>query len=77
MYRPPAFATDDMAALHDVIRKRVFATVAGAIDGAIAFSYAPVVLDADAGLKGSVRFHLAAGNPVATSAPSAASIRSR
>jgi len=65
MYRPPAFAADDVAALHDAIRRRVFATVACVIDSAIAIAYAPVVLDADDGPLGSVRFHLAGNNPVA------------
>ena len=65
MYRPPAFATNDIAALHDAIRARVFATIACTIDGTIALAYAPTVLDADDGPLGSVRFHLAAANPVA------------
>lgn len=65
MYRPPAFATDDVALLHEAIRSRVFATVACVIDGAVEFAYAPVVVDAGEGPKGSVRFHLAAANPVA------------
>jgi transcriptional regulator len=65
MYRPSAFATDEVTALHDVIRQRAFATVACVIDGTIAFAYAPVVLDADNGPHGSVRFHLAGINPVA------------
>ena len=65
MYRPPAFATNDIAALHDAIRTRVFATIACTIDGTIALAYAPVVLDADDGPLGSVRVHLAATNPVA------------
>jgi transcriptional regulator len=65
MYRPPAFATDNIAALHEAIRSRVFATVACVIDGAMEFAYAPVVLDADEGPKGSVRFHLAGNNAVA------------
>lgn len=60
MYRPPAFAVDDIAVLHDVIRERVFATVAAIIDGGIRFAYAPVVLDGN-----GVRFHLAARNPLA------------
>lgn len=62
MYRPPAFASDDRAAIYAVIRERVFATVAAVIDGAIAFAYAPVVLDAP---RNAVRFHLARNNPVA------------
>ncbi|HWE05431.1 MAG TPA: FMN-binding negative transcriptional regulator [Rhizomicrobium sp.] len=65
MYRPSAFATDEVTALHDVIRQRAFATVACVIDGTIALAYAPVVLDVDTGPRGSVRFHLAGINPVA------------
>ena len=65
MYRPPAFATNDIAALHDAIRTRVFATIACMIDGTIALAYAPVVLDADDEPLGGVRLHLAAANPVA------------
>jgi transcriptional regulator len=64
MYRPSAFALDDAAALHEAIRARALATVACVIDGAIAFAYAPVVLDADVGPYGSARFHLAGNNPV-------------
>lgn len=65
MYRPPAFALDELAGLHEAIRSRAFATVACPVDGAIELAYAPVVLDAGAGAKGGVRFHLAAGNPIA------------
>lgn len=64
MYRPKAFAVDDVAALHGFIREQPFATIAVAVDGAVIFAYAPVVLDAGNGI-GSVRFHLAANNPVA------------
>jgi transcriptional regulator len=64
MYRPSAFAVDDVAVLHEVIRKRVFATFASVVDGEVAFAYAPVVLDAG-GAMGSIRFHLAVGNPLA------------
>ncbi|HEX2593256.1 MAG TPA: FMN-binding negative transcriptional regulator [Rhizomicrobium sp.] len=64
MYRPPFFAVDDVAILHDVIRSRVFATLAVADEGRVRFAYAPVVLDA-AGEKGALRFHLARGNPLA------------
>ncbi len=64
MYRPKAFVVDDVAVLHRFIRERAFATIAVAKDGAVAFAYAPVVLDA-AGALGAVRFHLAKSNPVA------------
>ena len=65
MYRPSAFAVDDVSVLHDVIRKRVFATIAAVRDGAVAFAYAPVILDAGNGAKGGIRYHLAVGNPLA------------
>jgi len=64
MYRPSAFAVDDVAVLHEVIRKRVFATLAAVVNGEVAFAYAPVVLDAGSGT-GTIRFHLAFGNPLA------------
>jgi len=65
MYRPHAFAVDDVAALHAVLRERVFATFAADQDGALRFAYAPVVVDADNGPLGAVRFHLARNNPLA------------
>lgn len=65
MYRPSAFAVDDVAVLHNVIRQRPFATIAGIRDGAVSFAYAPVILDAENGPKGGVRYHLAIGNPLA------------
>lgn len=64
MYRPSAFAVDDVSVLHDVIRNRVFATIAAVRDGAVAFAYAPLVLDAESGPLGGIRFHLAIGNPL-------------
>jgi transcriptional regulator len=65
MYRPSAFAVDDVSVLHDVIRKRVFATIAAVHDGAVVFAYAPLVLDAGNGPRGGIHFHLAIGNPLA------------
>jgi transcriptional regulator len=65
MYRPSAFAVDDIAVLHEVIRARVFATIAVVRDGAVVFAYAPLVLDPGNGPQGGIRFHLAIGNPLA------------
>jgi transcriptional regulator len=64
MYRPRAFTIDDAPTLHEIIRKRVFATIAAVIDGAVQFAYAPVVLDPETGARGGIRFHLARGNPL-------------
>ena len=65
MYRSAAFAVDDIALIHEVIRARVFATLATHYGGSVAFAYAPLVLDVNNGPRGGVRFHLAAGNPLA------------
>jgi transcriptional regulator len=67
MYRPRAYAVDDLATLHAFIRENAFATVALAREGAVHFAYAPVVLDE----KGVLRFHLARINPVAIHADGA------
>ena len=65
MYRPSAYEVDDAATLHAFIRDRGFATIAAAIDGIPQFAYAPVILDAEPGARGTVRFHLARANPLA------------
>jgi transcriptional regulator len=65
MYRPGAFAIDDTAVLHGVIRERVFATIVAIVGGAVTFAYAPVILDAENGPRGGVRYHLAIGNALA------------
>jgi len=64
MYRPSAFALDDVTALHAMMRERVFATFAASDDGTLRFAYAPVVIDSDKGPLGAVRFHLARANPL-------------
>lgn len=64
MYRPAAYAIDDVAALHQTIRARSFATIAAVIGGAIAFAHAPVLADAAPQPFGRLRFHLARGNPL-------------
>jgi len=68
MYRPSAFAIDDIAKLHAYIRERGFATVALIADGSIELAYAPVVLGAQAEPNGTLRFHLARNNPVSAKA---------
>ena len=65
MYNPSHFAVSDVGALQDFLRKNVFATLCGAIGGAIQIAYAPVVFDAHSGPLGGVRFHLARANPLA------------
>jgi transcriptional regulator len=65
MYRPAAYAIDDPALLHNVMRQRSFATLAATLQGEVHFAYAPVVIDAEPAPFGAVRFHLARANPMA------------
>ncbi len=65
MYRPPAYAVDDLAMLHAAIRKRQFGIIAAVLDGRLHFAYAPVAVDSGVGRCGGVRFHLARANPLA------------
>jgi transcriptional regulator len=66
MYRPSFYVVDDVPVLHDIVRKRAFATIATVSNGEVAFAYAPVVLAADPKPFGALRFHLARANPLAT-----------
>ena len=65
MYRPPAYAIDDVPVLHEVMRRRSFATIAAIIEGRVQFAYAPMVVDAEPPPSGAIRFHLARVNPLA------------
>jgi transcriptional regulator len=65
MYRPQAYVQDDIAVLHEIIRKRGFATIATIMEGEVRFAYAPLVLDTAPGANGGARFHLARANPMA------------
>ena len=65
MYRPAAYAIDDVELLHDVMRKRSFATLVAVLRGEVHFAYAPVIVDAEPRPLGTLRFHLARANPMA------------
>ena len=65
MYRPPAYVIDDIPVLHGVMRQRAFGTIAAVVDGQLQFAYAPMVVNAAPGSRGTVRFHLARQNPLA------------
>lgn len=64
MYVPTHFALTEISAVHEFLRRNVFATIAGQVAGAIAFAYAPIVVDAEPEPLGGVRFHLARANPL-------------
>jgi transcriptional regulator len=66
MYRPSFYVVDDIPVLHDVIKKRAFATIATVSNGEVVFAYAPVSLADNPKPYGALRFHLARANPLAT-----------
>jgi len=63
MYVPRHYSQDDTAVAHDLIRGNVFATLVTEVSGRLDATHVPVVLDADRGELGSLRFHLARANP--------------
>jgi transcriptional regulator len=63
MYVPRHFSQDDTSVAHDLIRNNVFATLITEVSGRLDATHVPVVLDAERGALGSLRFHLARANP--------------
>lgn len=63
MYVPRDFSQDDVAAAHDLISNNVFATLVTEVSGRLDATHVPVLLDAQRGAKGTLRFHLARENP--------------
>jgi transcriptional regulator len=68
VYRPPLFACDDVALLHDLLEEESF----GFVTAGGETSPVPFVLDRGAGEHGSIRFHVARPNPIAARLPGAA-----
>lgn len=70
MYLPKHFAENDIAKLHDLMRAFPLATiVTHGVDGLEA-NHIPLLLAPDAGPNGSLRGHVARGNPLAQTADS-------
>lgn len=67
MYVPRHYLQDDTARVHDLIRENVFATLATEESGRLDVNHVPVVLDADRGEHGTLRFHVARANPASES----------
>ena len=66
MFTPRHFAQDDITRVHDLIRSYSLAVVVTSIEGRFEATHVPVVLDAERGEHGTLRFHLARANPSAT-----------
>ncbi len=63
MYVPRHFSQNDVTAAHDLISNNVFATLVTEVSGRLDATHVPVLLDAQRGAKGTLRFHLARANP--------------
>jgi transcriptional regulator len=66
MYNPVHFAISDVTQIHDFVRSNPFATLAAIIDGNVHFAYVPVILDATLPPHGTLHFHFARANPMAS-----------
>jgi transcriptional regulator len=64
MYIPRAFEQTDPAALHDLIRAHPFGTLVVPSPSGLEVNHLPFVLHPDGGAAGSLRAHVARGNPV-------------
>jgi transcriptional regulator len=65
MYQPKHFRNDDHARLHDLIRGNALGILVTVVDGLPQVDHVPVVLDANGGTCGRLRFHLTRANPLA------------
>ena len=66
MYLPDRFRVEDVARLHDFMRRYSFAVIITNAGGETMLSHAPTVLDVSRGTHGVLRAHLASTNPQVT-----------
>ena len=63
MYIPNAFRKDDIEALHTLMQEHSFATLVTCQDGVPFATHLPLLLDTERGPYGTLRGHVARGNP--------------
>ena len=64
MYEPPLHRQDDLATLHDLIRRRPLGLIVNRGPQGLAANAIPFLLDAEAGRFGTLQAHVARANPV-------------
>lgn len=64
MYQPPLFREDDLAIQHDLIRTHPFGALVTLASTGLVANSVPFVLDTAAGERGTLRCHVARGNPL-------------
>ncbi|WZO97695.1 FMN-binding negative transcriptional regulator [Isosphaeraceae bacterium EP7] len=62
MYTPASFAETNQAKLHDLMRRNSFALLASQSPGGLVASHLPLLLDAEAGPRGTLFGHMARAN---------------
>jgi len=62
MYTPPHFREDDIAVLHEAIRRIAFGTLVTLGPDGLVASHVPLLLDAEKGARGTLTGHLAKAN---------------
>ena len=64
MYVPSHFANENLDELHLLISQNALATLVTEMDGSLEATHVPCVLHPSEGAQGTLRFHLAAVNPI-------------
>jgi transcriptional regulator len=64
MYEPPLHRQDDLAALHDLIRRRPLGLIVNRGANGLAANAVPFLIDAGAGRFGTLQAHVARANPL-------------
>jgi transcriptional regulator len=63
MYVPQHFSVDDLAHLHEVIRRNAFGIVTSLVDGRLMATHVPFMIDPGRGPNGTLLAHMARANP--------------
>lgn len=64
MFQPPLFREDRQDVMHDLMLAHPFATLVSSVAGEIFADHIPLVLHPELTTNGTIRGHLAAGNPL-------------
>ena len=64
MYLPPAFRIDDVALMHEAMRRHPLATLITRSGAGLVADHIPIMIDAKRGDKGVLRAHVARANPL-------------
>jgi transcriptional regulator len=72
MYLPSAFKVDDLASLHEIMRRYPFAALVTQAGDGVAADHIPFLIDAASGDYGVLRAHVARANPLWRTHPAVA-----